>query len=110
MEIIKSLGLLIKLNQYEMKKGVFAMLLILAISITACKESKKESTETKATEVKTEVKAEVKEELTAATFQCPMKCEKEKVYDKTGSCPVCKMDLKEVKVAEAHENHEGHNH
>jgi len=27
-------------------------------------------------------------------FACPMKCEKEKVYKKEGSCPVCKMDLK----------------
>lgn len=93
-----------------MKKGVFAILLMLAISITSCKDSKKETTEPKATEVKTEVKSEVKEVLAAATFQCPMKCEKEKVYDKAGSCPVCKMDLKEVKVAEAHESHEGHNH
>ncbi len=28
-----------------------------------------------------------------ATYQCPMKCEVEKVYQKEGSCPVCKMDL-----------------
>lgn len=27
-------------------------------------------------------------------FQCPMKCEAEKVYPENGSCPVCKMDLK----------------
>lgn len=29
-----------------------------------------------------------------ATYQCPMKCEVEKVYHKEGSCPVCNMDLK----------------
>jgi len=27
-------------------------------------------------------------------YQCPMKCEGEKVYDTNESCPVCKMDLK----------------
>lgn len=26
-------------------------------------------------------------------YQCPMKCEGEKTYDKAGSCPVCEMDL-----------------
>jgi protein SCO1/2 len=31
-----------------------------------------------------------------ATYQCPMKCEAEKVYHKEGNCPVCKMDLKPV--------------
>ncbi|PCI01442.1 MAG: hypothetical protein COB81_07100 [Flavobacteriaceae bacterium] len=89
-----------------MKKGVFAIMLMFAISVTSCKDVKKETTEPKATEVK----AVVKEELTAATFQCPMKCEQEKVYAEAGSCPVCKMDLKEVKVAATHDSHEGHNH
>jgi protein SCO1/2 len=27
-------------------------------------------------------------------FQCPMKCEGDKVYKEEGTCPVCKMDLK----------------
>jgi hypothetical protein len=30
-------------------------------------------------------------------YQCPMNCEVEKTYEKAGICPVCKMDLKEVK-------------
>ena len=29
-----------------------------------------------------------------ASYQCPMKCEGDKVYQGNGSCPVCKMDLK----------------
>lgn len=29
-----------------------------------------------------------------AVYQCPMKCEGEKTYTHTGSCPICKMDLK----------------
>lgn len=30
-------------------------------------------------------------------YQCPMKCEGSKTYDKEGQCPVCEMDLEEVK-------------
>lgn len=31
-------------------------------------------------------------------YQCPMKCEGvDKTYNKEGDCPVCKMELKEVK-------------
>jgi transcription initiation factor IIE alpha subunit len=29
-------------------------------------------------------------------YQCPMKCESDKMYDEAGSCPVCGMDLVEV--------------
>lgn len=31
-----------------------------------------------------------------AQYQCPMKCEGDKMYDEAGSCPKCGMDLKEV--------------
>lgn len=31
-----------------------------------------------------------------AVYQCPMKCEGEKTFDKAGSCSVCKMDLKPI--------------
>lgn len=30
-------------------------------------------------------------------YQCPMKCEGEKVYNEPGRCPVCKMYLAPVK-------------
>jgi acetolactate decarboxylase len=30
-------------------------------------------------------------------YKCPMKCEGEKTYGKPGKCPVCKMDLEEIK-------------
>lgn len=26
-------------------------------------------------------------------YECPMKCEGDKVYDKPDTCPVCEMDL-----------------
>lgn len=36
-------------------------------------------------------------EIAAVKYQCPMKCEGEKTYDKPGKCPQCQMDMKEVK-------------
>lgn len=33
-------------------------------------------------------------------YQCPMKCEKDKTYDKPGKCPVCEMDLEGVNNGE----------
>ncbi|WP_221390316.1 heavy metal-binding domain-containing protein [Dyadobacter sp. NIV53] len=43
----------------------------------------------------------VKTELVATKeFACPMQCEGEKTYTKAGECPVCKMDLKEIALAE----------
>lgn len=52
-------------------------------------------------------------------WECPMKCEGKK-FAGSGQCPVCEMDLVEVKVNAApaasdtgthdHDNHEGHNH
>ncbi|MBL4625064.1 MAG: hypothetical protein JKY42_07990 [Flavobacteriales bacterium] len=29
-------------------------------------------------------------------YQCPMKCEDDKLYEEEGKCPVCGMDIKEV--------------
>jgi protein SCO1/2 len=31
-----------------------------------------------------------------AVYQCPMQCEGDKTYNDSGSCPICKMDLKLV--------------
>jgi len=80
-----------------MKKTIFVLATIFSFAIlfTACKETKKE-------EAKDDVKIESheghdhgKEEMaTTDVYQCPMDCEKGKTYDKEGSCPVCKMDLK----------------
>ena len=35
--------------------------------------------------------------VAAVKYQCPMKCEGEKTYDAAGKCPMCQMDMKEVK-------------
>lgn len=40
---------------------------------------------------KNDMKNKTSNELT--TYYCPMKCETDKTYKKSGSCPVCKMDL-----------------
>ncbi|MFN0729449.1 SCO family protein [Polaribacter gochangensis] len=54
------------------------IILVLAIiSFGSCKESEKK-------------------ESAKIEYQCPMKCEGEKIYHKEGSCPICKMDLKPI--------------
>jgi len=45
----------------------------------------------------------------AATYQCPMKCEGDKTYEKAGKCPSCGMNLEEVKEEHDHNEH-GQNH
>ena len=79
-----------------MKKIILSVLIIFTLSftITSCEKEKKETPKT---------------EVTAEVYQCPMDCEHGKTYDKAGSCPVCKMDLKPVKE-KAKEDHSGHNH
>ena len=63
-----------------MKKTLFILCSILFIGFTACKnDPAKSSDET-------------------AVYQCPMKCEGDKTYDEPGTCPVCKMALKEVEA------------
>jgi hypothetical protein len=41
-------------------------------------------------------------------YACPMHCEGEKTYAQAGKCPVCKMDLQEVAMAETDSTE--HNH
>ena len=44
-------------------------------------------------------------------YQCPMKCEGEKVYDKPGDCPICSMHLILVDESNNHgEPHHDHDH
>lgn len=67
-------------------KLFFSLVLLTGLFFTACKNDNKSA-------------------LPAATadsknikYQCPMDCEKGKLYDQPGSCPVCKMDLKAVEA------------
>ena len=34
----------------------------------------------------------------ASVYQCPMKCEGDKTFDKPGSCSVCNMDLQPIDI------------
>lgn len=38
-------------------------------------------------------------------YQCPMKCEGDKVYDSSGNCPVCKMKLVPVSTVKTGGHH-----
>ena len=43
-------------------------------------------------------------------YQCPMKCEGDKTYDKAGKCPVCNMNLSKVEAKKETKNQDDHNH
>lgn len=95
-----------------MRKSIAIMVFAVAtLSMTSCKneEKKVETTEDHTGHDHAEG------EMHHAHYVCPMDCEKGKVYEEKGACPVCKMDLVEVeKNTEGHnhseEGHEGHNH
>ena len=86
--------------------------------VTSCKETKKsevesndeliEVVETEEVIVVDSTEAANKEDMAMVEYQCPMKCEGDKTYHAPGSCPVCKMDLKEVKKGDTDEGHEDH--
>ena len=72
-----------------MKKSIlvlsFAFMAIASVTFTACKNSPKPTEN-----------AETTEQVAVAEYQCPMKCEGEKTYAEMGTCPECKMDLKQI--------------
>lgn len=43
-------------------------------------------------------------------YQCPMKCEGDKTYDKEGKCPKCNMNLKKVEITKIITTPDGHIH
>ena len=69
-------------------KSLSLSLIVLVFSMfvfTACAEKKSK-----------EKPEKVEETSAMVEYQCPMDCEDGKTYHEAGSCPVCKMDLKEV--------------
>jgi len=99
-----------------MKKFTIVAVLVLTIGFvfTSCNENKKqEAQEEVSTEVKESDEKVVEatehdhsDDMAMATYQCPMKCEGDKTYDKPGSCPTCKMDLAKVEKEEGQEEKE----
>lgn len=63
----------------------FALLVLFTLFSISCKDK-----------TKTTPKEETKKEISSVAYQCPMDCEKGKTYSEKGSCPVCKMDLKQI--------------
>lgn len=55
---------------------------------------------------KKEAQENTTEQVEASHYQCPMQCEGDKVYEKSGVCPVCEMDLELV----SGDNHDHHQH
>ena len=87
-----------------MKKVIIVLAIVFTTNfiLTSCKSEKKEVKKEQVTSDKTEV-------ADKDVYQCPMKCEKEKTYDKEGKCPVCEMKLRKKKT-ENQDNHEGDEH
>ena len=71
----------------KLKFAVTALLFIMVLFLHSCGNN--------SSEVKTEKSGT---EQTAEVYQCPMKCEGDKTYDKPGRCPVCNMDLQKVEA------------
>ncbi|MCF6306819.1 MAG: hypothetical protein L3J09_02575 [Flavobacteriaceae bacterium] len=107
-----------------MKKLILsiAVVALVAFTVTSCKSDAKKEAEEVTTEVKKEIEKEVKEvkeevektmhegEMAMAMYQCPMKCEEDKMYDKEGKCPKCNMDLKKMEKPTEGEHSEGEEH
>jgi len=70
-------------------KKVLAVLVIAIVGISTMNAQEMDHSKMK----KTAVKVEKKE-----MYACPMKCEGEKKYEKEGTCPKCKMDLKKMEM------------
>lgn len=80
----------------------------LGMFVVSCGESKKEAPKdiekTEVGEQNTDAMEadshDHSEDMAAAVYQCPMKCEGEKTYAEEGTCPECKMKLKELAPSE----------
>lgn len=88
-----------------MKKLTFITIILLSAGFTlsSCSNNQQET--------KKETESVTSGQSTAVSYQCPMKCEGDKMYDKAGSCPVCNMDLEPVEQNNDHHDHDsGHHH
>lgn len=77
-----------------MRKILFALPLTL---LFACSGNQEKTKETEKPAVVETVSAD---STAAKKYACPMQCEGEKTYAQAGKCPVCKMDLQEIALAE----------
>ncbi|WMJ71630.1 hypothetical protein RCC89_00365 [Cytophagaceae bacterium ABcell3] len=61
---------------------ISATALLVSILIASCGNNSNEESNSNAAE-----------QVEPASYECPMKCEGDKMYAEKGTCPVCKMDL-----------------
>ncbi|GLU56804.1 heavy metal-binding domain-containing protein [Dyadobacter frigoris] len=78
-----------------MRKILFALSLTLLFACDGNQEKAKETTEKPAV-----VENAAVDTVAEKKYACPMQCEGEKTYAQAGKCPVCKMDLREIALAE----------
>lgn len=76
-----------------MKKLIFSSILAIAFLASCGGDKGKSGTDS----VQATAPANGNSNVAAVKYQCPMKCEGEKTYDAAGKCPMCQMDMKEVK-------------
>ena len=89
-----------------MQKQIISLLftLIVLVVVPSCDNKNSTQQADPVTIEQTTVDTTNASQPVAVLYQCPMKCEGEKTYDKPGKCPKCSMDLKEKN------GHEGHDH
>ncbi|MEO5641777.1 MAG: heavy metal-binding domain-containing protein [Bacteroidia bacterium] len=76
-----------------MKKLILSSVIALAL-LSSCGG---DGTKSKSDSATATMPANGETNVAAVKYQCPMKCEGEKTYDTAGKCPMCQMDMKEVK-------------
>lgn len=70
-----------------MKIAKFLLMAVIALCFSASVNAQK-----------TKKKTKVKTANVEMTYQCPMKCEGDKTYSKSGKCPKCGMQMKPTKA------------
>lgn len=78
-----------------MNKLIYASMMVL---FTACAGNSEKAEKTES----------AVETAHAEVYGCPMKCEGEKTYEQAGTCPVCKMELQEIALAETDSTSHAH--
>jgi len=77
-----------------MKSVIIAAVLAIAFFFASCGNTSNEKSNSNTTE-----------QAETAMYQCPMKCEGDKMYAEKGTCPICKMDLELVSKEKDHKHH-----
>jgi len=77
-----------------MKKIAVVLAVAFAISLTACSSEKQEKEQEQSSGQMPTHKKHMQQ--AGVMYQCPMKCEEDKMYDEEGDCPVCGMPLERV--------------